>query len=99
MLASPARCRKSQPVSRPIGKHATYVGIAAAVAFVACLSAAIPSAAQSGTKDGEWRFYAGDSGSTKYSPLDQISKENVRDLHIAWRWKGQPSLKTPACSG
>jgi quinoprotein glucose dehydrogenase len=34
---------------------------------------------------GEWRSYSGDPGSRKYSPLDQITKENVRNLKIAWR--------------
>jgi quinoprotein glucose dehydrogenase len=53
------------------------------------LMAATPTAGQSGAKNGEWRFYGGDSGSTKYSPLDQINKENVKDLRIAWRWKAQ----------
>ena len=36
--------------------------------------------------DGEWRSYGGDAGSTKYSPLDQITRDNVGDLRIAWRW-------------
>jgi quinoprotein glucose dehydrogenase len=44
---------------------------------------------QSGTKGGEWPYYAGDAGSTKYSPLDQINKDNVKDLQIAWRWKAE----------
>ena len=35
---------------------------------------------------GEWRAYGGDDWSTKYSPLDQIDRDNVRDLRIAWRW-------------
>ncbi|MCI0485983.1 MAG: pyrroloquinoline quinone-dependent dehydrogenase [Blastocatellia bacterium] len=35
---------------------------------------------------GEWRYYGGDPGSTKYSPLDQINKENVARLKIAWTW-------------
>ena len=34
---------------------------------------------------GEWRWHSGDSGSTKYSPLDQIRSDNVSRLHIAWR--------------
>ena len=34
---------------------------------------------------GEWRYYSGDNGSTKYSPLDQINKSNVANLKIAWR--------------
>jgi quinoprotein glucose dehydrogenase len=44
-------------------------------------------AAQYGTTNGEWRSYAGDPGSTKYSPLDQINKDNVKNLRIAWRFK------------
>ncbi len=35
---------------------------------------------------GEWRHYAGDAASTKYSPLDQITRANVNRLEIAWRW-------------
>ena len=34
---------------------------------------------------GEWRDYGGDKGFTKYSPLDQINKNNVGQLRIAWR--------------
>ncbi len=36
-------------------------------------------------KDGEWPFYGGDRGYTKYSPLDQINQSNVGRLRIAWR--------------
>jgi len=35
----------------------------------------------------EWRSYAADLASTKYSPLDQINASNVNRLQIAWRWK------------
>ena len=41
--------------------------------------------AQQGAADGEWRSFAGDLGSTKYSPLDQIDADNVESLQIAWR--------------
>ena len=44
-------------------------------------------AAQQGATDGEWHSYGGDRGNTKYSPLDQISAENVHDLRVAWRWR------------
>ena len=37
------------------------------------------------TQTGEWRSYSGDAGSRKYSPLDQINKDNVKTLKIAWR--------------
>ncbi len=51
------------------------------------LSATLPLAAQTGAKNGEWRSYAAEPGSTKYSPLDQINRDNVKDLRIAWRFK------------
>jgi quinoprotein glucose dehydrogenase len=35
---------------------------------------------------GEWRYIAGDASSTKYSPLDQITRDNVKQLEVAWRW-------------
>lgn len=34
----------------------------------------------------EWRYYAGDSAATKYSPLGAIGKGHVPDLRVAWRW-------------
>jgi quinoprotein glucose dehydrogenase len=42
---------------------------------------------QSGTKNGEWRNYGGDPGSTRYAPLDQINAENFSKLEVAWRFK------------
>jgi quinoprotein glucose dehydrogenase len=35
---------------------------------------------------GEWRSYAADGASTKYSPLAQITRDNVQQLKLAWRW-------------
>ena len=45
--------------------------------------------AQQGATNGEWRYYGGDAGTTKYSPLDQINASNVKQLEIAWRWKAE----------
>ena len=42
---------------------------------------------QTGTKNGEWRTYGGDLGSTRYAPLDQINASNFNKLQIAWRFK------------
>lgn len=47
---------------------------------------ATPAVAQHGAKDGEWRYYGGDIGSTRYSPLDQINRDNFSQLQLAWRW-------------
>ena len=53
--------------------------------LLSVLLAPVPAAAQSGTTGGEWRAYGADRGSTKYAPLDQISRDNVSRLQIAWR--------------
>ena len=46
--------------------------------------------AQQGTPaSGEWRVNGGDTGSTRYSPLDQINSTNVNNLQVVWRWKAQ----------
>jgi quinoprotein glucose dehydrogenase len=36
---------------------------------------------------GEWPTYGGDLAGTKYSPLDQINKDNFSSLRVAWRAK------------
>ena len=43
-------------------------------------------AGQEGADGHEWRHYGGDAGSTKYSPLAEITPDNVGDLAVAWRW-------------
>jgi quinoprotein glucose dehydrogenase len=43
--------------------------------------------AQYGAKDGDWKHYSGDQGSTRYSGLSQINKQNFKDLEVVWRWK------------
>src|SRR5437879_3725403 len=38
-----------------------------------------------GAATGEWRYYGGDKGYTRYSPVDQINRDNVSKLKIVWR--------------
>lgn len=60
-----------------------FVGVA-----LGCLIPFIAAAADAtGPQNSEWHHYAGDLASTKYSPLDLINKNNVKNLRIAWRWK------------
>ena len=65
--------------------------------LIASLLCVLPLLAQYGTRNGEWRIYGGD-GSTRYSPLDQINRDNVKDLKVAWTWKsdnlGRPEIKS-----
>src|ERR1700750_1078335 len=43
--------------------------------------------AQQGARNGEWRSYAGDAGSSRYAPYDLITRDNVKNLQLAWSWK------------
>ena len=42
---------------------------------------------QTGVKNGEWPHWGADLGNTKYSALDQINRDTVKNLRVAWRWK------------
>jgi quinoprotein glucose dehydrogenase len=59
------------------------------VVLLTAVISALPAVAQTGATGGQWHYYGGDSGNTKYSPLDQINRDNVKDLKIAWRWKSE----------
>ena len=60
-------------MARPL-RYVVYGLLAAFVIW------AFPGIAQQGAKDGQWRFYAGENGSTGYSPLDQINRDNVNEI-------------------
>ena len=64
-----------------------WIRATAAVAVAAGLAVGQAAAQHGAPADGEWRSYAGDSGSTKYSPLDQITADNFADLEARWHWR------------
>jgi len=39
------------------------------------------------TAPGDWISYGGTNWSQKYSPLDQITRDNFKDLKLAWTWR------------
>ena len=55
--------------------------------IIAAVSWPYAGRGQTGAKSGEWRAYAADEASTKYSPLDQITRDNVKNLEVAWTFK------------
>jgi quinoprotein glucose dehydrogenase len=58
----------------------------ALLALASLLACSRQDAAESGAAPaGEWRYYSADLGAKKYAPLDQIDKDNVATLQIAWR--------------
>ena len=62
-------------------------GAAALACLILVAGMSAPAAAQQGAPNGEWPYYGGDLGGTKYSGLDQIDASNFNDLEIAWRWR------------
>ena len=35
----------------------------------------------------EWPYYGGDQGNSRYSPLADVTRDNVGRLQAAWQWK------------
>src|SRR5690349_9019523 len=68
--------------------------VVAGLIILVCASAAAVEA-QYGVKAGDWTSFGGDNGSTRYSPLDQITRDNVRNLQIAWTFKTNNYASTP----
>jgi quinoprotein glucose dehydrogenase len=66
-----------------------------AVLIAAALAFCSPAHAQEGMRKGEWHYWGGDAGSTRYSALDQINATNARALQIAWRWQSLPGDGEP----
>jgi quinoprotein glucose dehydrogenase len=63
--------------------------------FLCLLIGCLTGVPRVGAQTAEWRYYAGDAHSTKYSPLDQIDEGNVGRLQIAWRWKSDNFGRSP----
>ena len=63
----------------------------AVAAVVSGLVAASMAGRAQGRRTAEWRAYSGDKGSGKYSPLDQINKDTIKNLRIVWRQPGMPA--------
>src|ERR1044071_3339644 len=86
---------KDEPRGRKNGGLASVFRRRPVAVLLAALVYTLPAAAQHGAKGGEWRFYGGDGGSTRYSALDLINRGNVKNLKIAWRWKTDNFGPTP----
>src|SRR3989304_5505900 len=60
--------------------------------LIGCLFLVLSALAQQGAKSGEWRVYGGDEGSTRYSPLDQVNRDTIKNMRVAWVWKSDSLL-------
>ena len=87
MTFSPTRHVNELQVRRIM--NSSWACRSAFVAITILLAGSTPLPAQQGVSDGQWPYYGGDAGSTKYSALDQITVENVSTLKTQWFW-GSP---------
>ena len=65
----------------PVRMKWSALALVSVAAVVALASAPLRSA----PVVGEWRAYNGSYASTRYSPLDQINKDTVKNLKVVWR--------------
>jgi quinoprotein glucose dehydrogenase len=74
-----------------------FMTTGASLAAVCAGGAFIPGA-RAATKDParEWQHYGGDAGASRYSPLDQINRSNVKRLKVAWVHHTEDAVERPA---
>ena len=65
----------------PWSRIKSFIGAGLALGLVAVGSVAVRSQA----RQSEWRYFGGDKGFTRYSSLDQINQDNVKNLQVVWR--------------
>ena len=93
------------PITNAAGKDSRKKA-ASVVAFLLSMAFVFPARSQApnvvpsvAAKPGEWRYLNSDPLATRYSPLDQINKDNFKDLKIAWRWKPGIPPAPPSLGG
>ncbi len=72
----------------------------------ATIPAQVTGAAPPAEATSDWRYYGRDPGGSRYAPIDQINRENVDDLKVAWtfrtgeaRHRGSQDQNTPVQVG
>jgi quinoprotein glucose dehydrogenase len=73
--------------ANPPRRHAAIL-VASAIALVLAGASALGQGDKAPAVD--WNTHGADLASTRYSPLDQINRENFSKLQIAWRLKTDP---------
>src|SRR5215831_16500279 len=63
-----------------------FVTLAALVLFAFVTSTRCVATESPDGPSAEWPYYGGDAGGSRYSPLTQITKDNVTTLRVAWEY-------------
>jgi glucose dehydrogenase len=97
--AARERPGENSMINRKLAGASAIVALAAGLTFACTLpgelggatQADVVAAAISRYDSGEWKYWGGDAGQTRYAPLDQINASNVGRLKVAWRWSADTS--------
>jgi quinoprotein glucose dehydrogenase len=57
-----------------------WIGLVAALALA-------PGALRAAEEPGDWPYYGGDEFGQRFSPVDEITRENVAQLQVAWTYR------------
>jgi quinoprotein glucose dehydrogenase len=77
-----------QPVGGSGGVKLLRLGVAATLPMLSVLGTArLESQAVTAAPIGEWTAYGHDASGSRYSPLAQITRDNVKRLAIAWTYR------------
>ena len=85
--------------SKPMRSALMRLIAAAGIVLIASVSGSSFSKAQTANDPAaEWPSYGGDAGGSRYSPLGQITRENVSRLKVAWTYRtllaqGRPAFR------
>jgi len=80
----------------PVLRFAPRTAVVLLAALVATASAWVLAQERAGE---EWRYYGGDHAFTRYSPLDQITRHDIRSGKLVWTFhvvpqQGEPGAET-----
>jgi quinoprotein glucose dehydrogenase len=78
---------KSDPSKQEKRLMSRSIRYASLALLIPILLVVLPVAGQRGSRDTQWLSYSADTGSTGYSPSDLITRDNVKNLQVAWTWR------------
>ncbi|WP_223217028.1 membrane-bound PQQ-dependent dehydrogenase, glucose/quinate/shikimate family [Agrobacterium pusense] len=74
--------------------HGVVSATAELAANTQATSAAQMTTAANSKAPSQWRFYGRDRAGTRFAPYDQITKDNIKDLEVAWTFHtGDPATE------
>jgi len=72
---------------RPAARRSAGRRVASLLAIVLVAGACdVPREEPTGGPPADWPSYGGDPGGQRYTPLDQITRDNVTELEVAWTY-------------